>query len=164
MRADRQAAVLNLFSKGWSCTANGDVLGPPGKNVKYYKNNKGYLHIRYNHHRYYNHQMVWIFFFKKIPEGLEINHKDGDRLNNKISNLEVCTHRENILHSIRIGKQKAIGAKGEDNMTSRLTLDIIHQIRYLFEHGYPQVEIARAYEISKTHIFNICRRHRWGHL
>lgn len=164
MRPDRQKEVMELFARGWKCTKRGDVIGPPGKAIRYYKNNKGYLHVRFNHKRYYNHQMVWLYFFKKIPYGLEINHKDGKRLNNKLSNLEVCTHRENILHSIRNGAQKAIGAKGEKNMASRLSKRIVHEVRYLFAHGFQQIEIGLAYGISKTHIHNLCHGKRWGHL
>lgn len=34
-----------------------------------------------------------------------VNHKDGNKLNNSVDNLEWCTHSENTLHSYRTGLQ-----------------------------------------------------------
>lgn len=49
------------------------------------------------------HRLVWAYHFGKVPDGLEINHIDGNRSNNDISNLEVCTSSENSYHAYRIG-------------------------------------------------------------
>jgi len=50
---------------------------------------------------------VWITFKGKIPPGLELNHKDGKKLNNNLSNLECISHRENIHHARKNGLQKS---------------------------------------------------------
>lgn len=43
--------------------------------------------------------------FVENPRKLnEVNHKDKDKLNNKSTNLEYCTHAENIRHAITIGR------------------------------------------------------------
>lgn len=49
------------------------------------------------------HQLVAGAFLGACPEGLEINHIDGNQLNNRMENLEYITHRENILHAHRTG-------------------------------------------------------------
>lgn len=42
------------------------------------------------------------FLFK--PEGKNyVNHKDGNKLNNDLSNLEWCTHQENMMHAYKMG-------------------------------------------------------------
>jgi DNA-binding transcriptional regulator YiaG len=41
---------------------------------------------------------VFEFFHGEVPEGLVINHKDGDKTNNRISNLEAVTPYENAVH------------------------------------------------------------------
>lgn len=45
------------------------------------------------------HQLVLMAFVGSPPSGMECHHKDHNKLNNHISNLEYVTHSENILRS-----------------------------------------------------------------
>lgn len=52
------------------------------------------------------HRLVANAFLKPIPDKKEVNHKDGNKQNNKISNLEWVTREENILHALnKLNKQ-----------------------------------------------------------
>lgn len=51
------------------------------------------------------HRIVWETFFGKIPHGLEVNHIDNNRANPRLDNLELLTHRENIIKSMREGRK-----------------------------------------------------------
>ena len=44
------------------------------------------------------HRLVAQHFISPIPEGMLVNHIDMDRKNNQVSNLEIVSHRENIIH------------------------------------------------------------------
>jgi hypothetical protein len=48
-----------------------------------------------------SHRVMWLFIHGDIPPGYVINHRDGNRRNNRIVNLEAVTHRENMLHAMR---------------------------------------------------------------
>lgn len=48
------------------------------------------------------HVLVANAFIPKCDGKHLVNHKDGDRLNNHVSNLEWCTHSENIIHGIYV--------------------------------------------------------------
>lgn len=50
----------------------------------------------------YVHRLVATAFLGEIPQGMTINHKDGDKSNNRIENLEIVTYRENHLHAFRV--------------------------------------------------------------
>ena len=52
------------------------------------------------------HRLVAKAFLGDRPDGLVINHIDGDKFNNKASNLEFVTQKENIDHSWKMGLQK----------------------------------------------------------
>lgn len=63
------------------------------------------------------HRLVWEAFNGPIPGRLEINHKDLDRTNNVLANLELTTHQQNIQHAIDAYKAKGLfraikGVKG----------------------------------------------------
>ena len=45
------------------------------------------------------HRAVWIGLFGDIPDGLMVNHKDGDKHNNHPDNLELVTPSENAIHA-----------------------------------------------------------------
>ena len=62
--------------------------------VTLYKNNKP--------KKYYIHRLVYKTFNDEVDmNGLEINHKDGNKGNNNLSNLELVTHQENVLHAYK---------------------------------------------------------------
>jgi hypothetical protein len=55
---------------------------------------------KYTHKRV--HRCVWEAFNGRIPDRLEINHINLDREDNRIENLELLTHRDNVNHAHKI--------------------------------------------------------------
>lgn len=49
------------------------------------------------------HRLIADSFYDGDHEGLDVNHIDGNKLNNSISNLEFCTRKENIRHAFDNG-------------------------------------------------------------
>lgn len=52
------------------------------------------------------HRLVWEAFNGPIPEGLEINHKNRNRSDNRLENLELLTHLENMRYSARLRREE----------------------------------------------------------
>lgn len=71
---------------------------------------RGYLGVKLTKNgigkNYLVHRLV-IWAFKGLNLNYEINHKDGNKQNNNINNLEYCTRSENVLHAYRTGLKKA---------------------------------------------------------
>ena len=59
-------------------------------------NNDGYWHVCFRSERYAAHRVVWFLVNNDDPGELEIDHKDRNKSNNKISNLRVVTHKQNV--------------------------------------------------------------------
>lgn len=76
--------------------------------------NHGYVRVNTALGRRCLHRIVYETFVSEIPEGMEINHIDGNKSNNALDNLELVTHSENMKHAYRIGLAKTWnkGTKG----------------------------------------------------
>ena len=72
-------------------------------NPRVSNNNKGYLNIDLNRdgvaYETEVHVLVYSAFVEDIPDGMTINHKDGDKLNDTLDNLELATYSENNQHA-----------------------------------------------------------------
>lgn len=73
-------------------------------------NKNGYMAVRLQKDKkvkyIFIHKLVAEAFLRKKKENLQVNHKDGNKRNNKVNNLEWCTASENIIHSFKIGLRK----------------------------------------------------------
>ena len=98
----------------------------------------------------YVHRLV-LSSFCPIPkwDSLEVNHKDGNKFNNCLYNLEWCTSKENVQHSFA----NNLHCKGEDLSYSKLTNDQVVQICIGLQNGIPFEDIAES--IGPTDYKNI---------
>lgn len=82
-----------------------DITKP--REVKSKFTNDGYLEVLLSNNKKKTcirlHRLVATQFIGPIEEGMVINHKDGNKLNNDVSNLEIVTIRENVIHAIKTG-------------------------------------------------------------
>ena len=78
-------------------------LRSKGRELKQWYTTDGYLRTKINSQSRTIHQIVAEAVLGPRPAGLQINHKDGNKLNNHPNNLEYVTQQENLRHSIELG-------------------------------------------------------------
>lgn len=122
----------------------------------------GYYKIGNDTGFYSLHRLVYSSFVGEIPEGLQINHIDGDKGNNHISNLEVCTAQENSLHAHRLGLAR--GRKGDENSMSKVSEQDVLQMYGLFKLGYDNLSVGEMFGLSDRYISLVRHGHRWKYL
>lgn len=76
------------------------------------------------------HRMVALTFLENPNNYTQVNHIDGNKTNNRLSNLEWCTPKENTNHAIRTGLRIN---SGEDFHSSKLKEKDVHKICKLLE-------------------------------
>lgn len=108
------------------------------------------------------HQLVAQAFIGPYPSGKQVNHIDGDKRNNKVTNLEYVTAKENIAHSIRTGLRKNF-RKGESNPQARFTEQQVREVLSL-EGSMAQRAIALRVGIPFKQVNNILRGRTWRHI
>lgn len=80
-----------------------------------------------------------------------VNHKDGDKLNNVVSNLEWCSDSQNQQHALGAGLKQ----KGEDLYNSKLTNEQVHKVCRLLEEGYRVKDLADMFGVNTDNIRKI---------
>ena len=92
---------LERFRKG----KNGFLASVKEKILKTLMLNSGYYQVRLYKNSigkmYLIHRLIWETFNGQIPEGYELNHLDEIPSNNRLSNLSLVTHKENINYGTR---------------------------------------------------------------
>ena len=103
------------------------------------------------------HCLIYEVFVGPIPDGLQIDHKDNDKTNNRPDNLEPVTGLENMRRSFRRGRTQAwaIARKdgGREWRSGRpmLTEEQRQRAREMRASGEPLKRIAKALGIGLTH-------------
>jgi len=103
------------------------------------------------------HRLIWEYFKSPIPENMQINHKDLNRQNNALSNLEVVDASGNIKHSYANGRPnpwyKATVWRGKE----RITPELKQKIKNAKASGKSYTQLVHEFGISKTHVARICK-------
>ena len=106
----------------------------------------GYLRVSINGRQRDVHRLVAECFVPKPPGRVEVNHKDGDKLNNRASNLEWVSHLENVRHAYRTGlitgSQIARNAAHPHPTMRTITAETAKLIKRHICDGHPNCVIA----------------------
>lgn len=137
------------------------------KFLKLRKNNRGYLIVSL----YPNSKTVLRFVHRLVLEAFngekpsakhQCNHKDGNKQNNHIDNLEWVTCSENRKHAYKNGLHNHFGERHPSN---KLMEQDVKDIRYIYSKRLlNQRELADIYNVSIPNISAITRKRSWRYI
>jgi len=103
------------------------------------------------------HRLVAKSFIKNNDKLEFVNHKDGNKLNNYVENLEWCSRKYNSEHA----KNNNLLAFGERNGSSKLKENDVINIRIKYYNGKSSRILAKEFGVSKSCILNIINNISW---
>lgn len=146
--------------ENYFATKEGKIFSSKTKTLKelLYENVGGYLRVKLYKNgkgtKVLVHRIIALCYLPKQNISKKIiNHKDGNKQNNNVNNLEWCDYSENLIHAYDILKRSLPNAK--------LTNTEIIQIRQLNKNGISQKELKKIYNVSHSTISEIINQKRY---
>jgi len=146
-------------NKGGYCQLKGRLL-------KLYTTKKGYDRVNLNKNGkikfFLVHRLVTQAFIPNPESKPQVNHIDGVKTNNNVSNLEWCTPSENIKHSFESGLNNN---KGERHHKSKLKKADVLEIRHRYSEGDRTIsKLAKEYSVDFNVVYRIVNNLGWKHI
>lgn len=142
------------------------ILSNDWKKIKSSSNGIGYMLVypvkdgkRFSR---YIHRLVLLTFCGKPSAGMEANHLNSIRADNRLSNLKWDTHQNNVNEKLRIGTQ----TKGERCWNAKLDPFKVRRIRLIHEIDptLSQRKIAKIFNVNQHQIWRILTGIGWKHI
>ena len=107
------------------------------------------------------HRMIWEAFNGEIPNGYEINHKNEVRDDNRLSNLELVSHYDNLMYGSRKERhkeslKKVVRRGGACNFANPITIFDSNTGKTTTYAS--RVEAAKQYNIEKKHFSYLIKK------
>ena len=139
----------------------GGLLTVKSRIMKPFTSKCGYLIVSISKNSIDNkfliHRLVSNAFIPNPYNKPQVNHINGIKTDNKVSNLEWATTSENSLHAFK----NNLKAKGQNRTQSKLTNKEVLEIRHS---NLRNIELSRLYNISKSIISGIQKGRLWKHV
>lgn len=141
-----RAAQEHINSGRWVVDVDSGLILNWKGTIGYPRN--GYLGLTTRNHpsvlRAFVHRVIWEHVHGDIADGLEVNHINGVKTDNRLANLELVTSAGNTRHAIDAGLHKItprkLSAKHED------------EVRLLYATGVSQCQLAARFGVSQKTI------------
>ena len=145
--------------------ASGDVMDEPRKMIPCVGANGYYLvGLRKRTHKgikrthFGVHTLVLAAFDRPKPDKWCARHLDGNKLNNRIDNLEWSTYSTNMMDKYDHGRMPL----GENHPHSKYSEGCIKVIKILLKNGMKQARIARSLGVPRDLVYDIKRKKTWA--
>jgi len=150
--------VLSLFDGKYEVAEDGKIFSNVGKRkeLKGKISKYGYrmIVLNVNGKKLYPllHRLIAEAFIPNPNNLPEVNHKDGNKLNNIVDNLEWVTTKQNLIHA----RDKGLLP------TTKINMDIANRIRELYKtEKYSHSELGELFGLKHSQIGYIIQNKRW---
>lgn len=163
----KNVSVYNLKPNYYFATKDGKIISSyQGKELSKALDKDGYSRPSFRTKdgksvRVYSHRII-LATFRPVEnwENLEVNHKDGNKLNNSLDNLEWVSNKENISHAWRTGLARGGEHHGRATMTEGMAIEAIER----HKNGEKVAHIAKDLGVGRQAVSKIVNGDTWVYL
>lgn len=152
--------MKTLSINDYIITKDGKIINKKRGNIlKPQLNGKGYLRVSIGKKLMFVHRLVAEKYIPNPNNLPQVNHKDGNKLNNSVDNLEWVSNKQNREHALENGLHLC----GEQCSWSKLKEK---NVIYILEH-YPEIsikELALKFNVNRNTISDIVHHRSWKQL
>ena len=141
---------------------SGEILNLHGEEIKGHIDRCGYREVIVNGKQQLVHRIVAMVFIPNLENFEQVNHKDGNKTNNNVDNLEWCTRSQNLLHAYATGLERK--AFGENHHAHKLTEEIVKYIRSNYikrDKQFGAVPLGKRFGVDRTTILDVVKGKTW---
>jgi hypothetical protein len=110
------------------------------------------------------HRVAWELTRGPIPEGLCVLHRCDNRRCVNPDHLFIGTYRDNRRDCVSKGRHANNGKPGESHYRTKLTEELVREIRRRYADGMTRTELAEAYELRYAHVDKLVLNRSWRHI
>lgn len=108
------------------------------------------------------HRLVMAAFVGQCPDDMQVNHKNGEKTDNRLENLEYMTHRDNMIHAAKV--LGVMSRKGTAHGNSLITEEMAARIKERLAAVGPKCKMIATELGVSIHIVSNIRRGSWAHV
>lgn len=144
--------------EGYSATETGEVYSFKKKTMRklapeYIRS--GYIRYKLSVNgvtiRVLAHRLVYETYIGEIPDKLFVNHKDGNKRNNHVDNLELVSNQENVIHAVKNNLIKV----GEEHISAKISDDTLLSMLEEVSKGVTPRSISLKHNVSQSYLYRI---------
>lgn len=118
-------------------------------------NKQGYVSTSVFGKRYFMHRLLATTFLPNPENHPQVNHKDMNRENNTLDNLEWCTNGQNVKHSYENNASRRVVLPGNSRPAKLLKSEVLSIVHLVGNSELSKSEIARKFNVSNKTIYQI---------
>lgn len=119
---------------------------------------RGYVYVRTTNGNYQLHRLVASAFIPNPQNKPCVNHKDGNKQNNCIKNLEWCTYKENVSHALKNGLLNQLKKNEGGNLkyTNKQCKEVLQRVK----EGMTYIEAGKKHNMPYSTVAHLVRGSR----
>ena len=154
--------ITNRSGHKYYIDTNGVVINETTGDILKGRLKNGYHLVCINQKYHPVHRFVAMAFLERTDDRNFVNHIDGNKSNNHVSNLEWCTHQENVKHAVDTGLW--VSKIGVEHGMCKTNEEEVRLVCSLLERKKNWQYIKHLVRMTRNTYLNIRRRRTWKHV